>query len=532
MTFHDRAIIVSMLLPIKFAPAAVLAASAFAATPCAGLAKVSLPHVTITTAQLVEAGEFKPPQGQPVRVRSAFCRVAGTIRPSAASDIALEVWMPARDWNGKFQGIGNGGYAGSVGYGQLAAAVSRGYAAAATDTGHRAGGQDARWALNQPEKIIDFGHRAIHETALAAKALIREHYGDGPKRSYFNSCSNGGRQALMEAQRYPEDYDGIIAGAPANAWTLLLTYAAAGTHALLSKPESYLPDRKLPTIQNAVRGSCDALDGVRDGTIEDPSRCRFDPAVLECKGPESDSCLTQPQLQALRKLLGGLRTNKGKLLFPAISPGGEAEPGGWGPWITGPAPEKSSMFAFGTQFFKNMVYSDPDWDYRSFNVDRDYKAARRLAKHLDATSPDLSRFAARGGKLILYHGWCDAAIPAQNTINYYNSVVKKMGAGRTQGFVRLFMAPGVQHCSGGSAPNVFGQAGPPSRDADHDIGAALERWVEQGVAPERIIATKYRGPNPSGEVERTRPLCAYPAVARYKGSGDINDAASFVCAKP
>jgi feruloyl esterase len=510
-----------------------IAAAATAATPCIDLAKLQLPATTIEAAQLVKAGEFKPPDGPAVRVRVDFCRVAGVIKPAPGSNIWLEVWLPASKWNGKFQGVGNGGYAGSVGYNQLAAIVSGGYATAGTDTGHRAGGQDARWALNNPDKIVDFGHRAIHETAVAAKALIKAHYGEGPKRSYFNSCSNGGRQALMEAQRYPEDYDGIIAGAPANYWSALLTSAVYGTKALLADPASYIPAAKLPAIQAAVRKACDERDGVRDGILDDPSRCTFDPAPLVCTGAESDSCLTQPQLAALRKVQGGTRTGKGKLLFPAVSPGGEAEQGGWGPWITGTAPRTSSMYNFGTQFYKNMVYGNPDWDFKTLDVDRDFKAAsKRMAPILDATNPDLRRFQARGGKLILYHGWSDAAIPGQNTINYFRSVQKKMGADNTAKFVRLFMAPGVQHCAGGSGANVFGQAGPPQRDADHDIGAALERWVEQGVAPERVVATRYKGQTAATGVDKTRPLCAYPMVARYKGSGNTNDAANFACAAP
>ncbi|MBM3734414.1 MAG: tannase/feruloyl esterase family alpha/beta hydrolase [Acidobacteria bacterium] len=507
------------------------AVTLYASTPCADLAKLSLPHTRIETAALVKAGEFKPPEGNPVRLRRDFCRVSGTIKPAAGSNIWLEVWMPASDWNGKFQGVGNGGYAGSVGYAQLAAVVNGGYATAGTDTGHRAGGQDARWALNQQDKIADFGYRAIHETAVAAKALIAAHYGQGPKRSYFNSCSNGGRQALMEAQRFPEDYDGIVAGAPANYWTRLLTSAAWGVKALLSEPASYISQAKLPAIQAAVRAACDANDGVKDGVLENPATCRFDPAVLQCKGAESDSCLTAPQLAALKKVQSGPLTGKGSTLFPAVSPGGEAEAGGWGPWITGPEREKSSMYNFGTQFFKNMVYNNPDWDFRTFDVDRDYKAARRLAKTLDATNPDLSKFQARGGKLILYHGWSDAAIPGQNTIDYFQSVEKKLGADRTRQFVRLFMAPGVQHCAGGSGANVFGQAAPAQKDADHDVGAALERWVEQGVAPERIIATRYKDQG-QREVEKTRPLCAFPLVAKYKGSGEVNDAANFTCGQP
>jgi feruloyl esterase len=268
--------------------------------------------------------------------------------------------------------------------------------------------------------------------------------------------------------------------------------------------------------------------------LEDPAQCRFDPAALLCKGPESDSCLTQRQVAALKNIYSGPRNAKGDLLFPGFSPGGEAETGGWEPWITGKAPEKSLTFTFGTQFFKNMVYNDPAWDFRKFDVNRDTQAAdEKMGPILNATDPNLERFRQRGGKLILYHGWSDAAIPAANVINYYRSVVSTMGAKNAESFVRLFMVPGMQHCAGGSGPNSFGQGGAAQGDPEHDIAAALERWVEQGTAPEKIIATRYRtGANPASGVVRTRPLCPYPQVARWKGSGSTDDAANFVCAKP
>jgi hypothetical protein len=508
--------------------------AAFAAQSCASLAKLELPATSITRAESVPAGTFTPPAGKAIPDLPAFCRVAGVIKPSADSNIQFEVWMPAAGWNGKFQGVGNGGYAGAISYEQLGAVVAHGYATASTDTGHQAGGTDAAWALKHPEKIADFGYRAVHETAVKAKAIIRAFYGEGPQRSYFSSCSNGGRQALMEAQRYPEDYDGIIAGAPANYWTHLLANAAWDLLALLGDKDSYIPPKKLPAIEAAALAACDALDGVKDRVVEDPSRCHFDPGVLLCQGPETDSCLTSPQLTALKKLYAGGRTSRGAQVFPGYSPGGEAEPGGWAPWITGPAPEKSLMYAFGTQFFKNMVYDDPAWDYHTFDVDRDTKAAdEKMARLLNATNPDLSRFRARGGKLILYHGWSDAAIAAENTIDYYESVVAKAGAKKAATFVRLFMVPGMQHCGGGPGPNSFGQFSVASGDPDHDIDAALERWVEQGIAPERIIAVKRKNDlDPKSAVVRTRPLCAYPLTARYKGSGSTDDAANFVCAKP
>lgn len=488
-----------------------------AAADCGSLAKLALPATRITEAASVPAGDYKNFKGMP-----AFCRVAGVIAPAPDSDIRFEVWLPASGWNKQFLGIGNGGFAGNISFAGLAEAVRNGYAAASTDTGHQAGGTDARWALHHPEKIIDFGHRAIHETAVKGKAITAGFFGSNPVRSYFSSCSNGGRQALMEAQRYPEDYDGIIAGAPANNWTLLMTNAAKNTQATLRDPASYIPAEKLPAIQAAAIAACDRNDGVADGVIENPGGCRFDPAVLACPGADSAQCLTRPQLAALRELYGGLRDGKKKVLFPGYAPSGEAEAGGWGPWITGTAPERSSLFAFSTNFFKYVVHSDPAWDYKTFDAARDVPAAQKVAVHFNATNPDLTAFHARGGKLILYHGWCDAAIPAQAVIDYYQSVEKKMGAKKTGEFVRLFMVPGMQHCGGGAGPNAFGQGGTPKGDAADNIAAALVQWVEKGTAPERIIASR---------PGRTRPLCAYPKTARYKGTGSTDDAANFECVR-
>jgi feruloyl esterase len=507
--------------------------SAGTAATCESLANLTLPNITINVAESRPAGDFTPPGAKPLANIPGFCRISGGIKPSSDSDIGFEVWLPASNWNGKFQGIGNGGYAGAIGFAGLASAVRNGYAAASTDTGHKDGGTSATWALNHPEKIIDFGYRAIHETATAAKALIRAFYGEPPKRSYFSSCSNGGRQALMEAQRYPGDYDGIIAGAPANYWTHLLSAAVSGVVATLAEPASYIPKSKLPAIQAAALAQCDGADGVKDRVIENPLACRFDPAPLLCKAEESDSCLTVHQLTALKKIYRGLTSNKGEPIFPGLSPGGEAEPGGWGDWITGEAPEKSLMFAFGTQFFKNMVFSNSDWQYRSFDPERDFKIAQeRMARFLNATEPDLSAFHKRGGKLILYHGWADAAIPAVNTIQYYDSVTSKMGAPATSAFVRLYMVPGMEHCGGGAGPNSFGQGLKTDSDRFHSIDAALEAWVEQGIAPDRIIATKYENnADPKSTIARTRPLCVWPQVAQYKGSGSPDDATSFVCKK-
>jgi feruloyl esterase len=507
-----------------------------AAATCEDLASLKLPDTTITLAQSVAAGAFTPPPGPfnvpivfPFKSMPAFCRVAGVIRPTSDSNIQFEVWMPSAGWNGKLQGIGNGGFAGTVPYNFLSLPLARGYAVATTDTGHVGG--DASWALGHPEKVVDFGYRAIHETAVKAKAILRAFYGASPQRSYFSSCSNGGRQALMEAQRYPADYDGIIAGAPANFWTHLLSAAAWNVQAL-SDPASYIPASKLKAIEAAALAACDARDGVVDGVIDEPTKCGFDPSVLLCKGPESDSCLTEPQVAALKKIYAGPRNSQGEQVFPGYLPGSETGPGGWGLWITGAKPGGSLLSFFATQYFRNMVYESASWDPKTFNVDKDVKAAdENTARILNATDPDLTAFKSRGGKLILYHGWNDAGIPAQNTINYYQSVVARMGQRDAGQFVRLFLVPGMQHCGDGVGPNSFGQAGASfPADAEHDVSLALERWVEKGVAPDTIVAAKHGAdPDPTKGILRTRPLCAYPQVAHWKGIGSTDDAANFVC---
>ena len=511
------------------------------AQSCERLARVALPNSTITLAQKVEPGTFTPmtPVTQWMASDSAlykalpaFCRVAIDLRPSADSDIKMEVWLPLGEWNGKFQGRGNGGFAGEIDYHAMAVAVHQGYATAGTDTGHAAAGTDARWALNHPEKIVDFGYRAIHEMTQTAKTVIKEFYGNRLQHSYFASCSNGGRQALMEAQRFPADYDGIIAGAPANYWTHLVTSAVWNAQATTSDDASYIPASKLPAIAGAVNEACDAQDGVTDGILNDPRKCRFDPATILCKAENSDKCLTAPQVTALKKLYEGAQDSHGNKIFPGLLPGAEDGPGGWAPWITGQAPGKSLLFAFGGGFFTDMVYDNPDWSYKNAELGEAVNAAdTKLAKTLNATDANLGPFKTRGGKLIIYHGWDDPAISALNTVDYYNQVVSTMGKQNVDAFARLYMVPGMQHCDGGVGPDSFGQSGPSpvENDAQHSLQLSVERWVEKGVAPSTIIATKYAGRGASGDVEMTRPLCPYPQIAKYKGSGDSNDAANFAC---
>ncbi|MEK6322725.1 MAG: tannase/feruloyl esterase family alpha/beta hydrolase [Acidobacteriota bacterium] len=524
---------------LSFLSPAVFTALTFTSTPavaqtCEKLAELKLANTTITAAQSIGAGAFTPPTGSPAPYKElpAFCRVTGVIKPTTDSEIKFEVWMPSSGWNGKFQGIGNGGFAGSISYfgpaGGLGGAIARGYAAASTDTGHTT--TDASWALGHPEKIVDYGHRAIHEMTEKAKAIISAFYGNGPKRSYFASCSNGGRQALMEAQRYPNDYDGLIAGAPANYFTQILTGFVWNMQATLNDPASYIPASKLKAIEAAGLAACDARDGVTDGVIDDPTKCGFDPSVLLCKGAESDACLTEKQVIALKKIYAGPRNSKGKLITHGFLPGGETGTFGWN-WITGAAPTRALQFFFSTQAFANMVYNNPAWDFKTFSLDKDSKLAdEKLASILNATDPNLKAFKARGGKLILYHGWSDAALPPVNTIDYFEAVVRKLGRRYAGSVIRLFMAPGMQHCGGGPGPDSFGALVTSAQsDAQHDMSLALERWVEEGIAPDQIIASKRQGPDPKSPVVRTRPLCPYPQVARYKGSGSTDEAASFVC---
>jgi hypothetical protein len=529
-----------------------LCPAAHAATqPCEQLAQLALPNTTITSAQTIAAGAFSPPPaaapwlvGSPSLYKQlpAFCRVTADDKPTPDSDIKIEVWMPATGWNGKFRGQGNGGFAGEMDYRSLALAIQQGYASAATDTGHAASGTDATWALGHPEKIIDYAHRAIHEMTALSKATLKAHYGDAPKHSYFASCSNGGRQALMEAQRYPDDYDGILAGAPANFWTHLLSSALWDAQATTLDADSYIPPSKIPAIAHAVLAACDAKDGLQDGILIDPRQCHFDPSTILCKQANSDSCLTKAQVAALKKLYEGAHDANGKQIFPGFMPGAEEGPGGWGTWIIGNAPGKALLFTFGNGFFGNMVYEQANWDYKQAKLDDAVAAAdQKFAAVLNSTEPNLKPFQVRGGKLILYHGWNDPGISPLNSINYYESVVSTMGKPQADSFVRLYMVPGMQHCAGGPGPDDFGEFGiSQPNDPQHNIYLALEDWAEKGTAPSTVIASKIEretpaasaGPGPAAKVKMTRPLCAYPQQAKYKGKGDPNEAASFTCENP
>jgi hypothetical protein len=509
------------------------AASIAPARACESLASLKLPDTTISLAQAVSSGSFTPPAGKPLTGLPAFCRVAGVVRPSADSRIELEVWMPAASWNGKLHGEGNGGFAGSISYDGLARAVAHGYATVSTDTGHKGEAVDARWALGHPEKMVDFGHRAIHEMTVKAKAVVEAFYGQAPRRSYFASCSNGGRQGLMEAQRYPADYDGIVVGAPAAAWTIFLADFVWDTQAM-SASGAHIPPAKLSVIEKAVIAACDARDGVPDGVLAQPAKCAFDPKTIVCKGADSPDCLTAAQAEALAKIYAGAHTRGGQRIARGFPPGGETGEGGWGLWVTGGAPGKSLQAVFASQFGANMVFDRPDWDLQTFDFDSDMKIVEeRTAKILNATDPDLDAFRRRGGKLIVFHGWNDPALSAEETIDYFDAVRARMGAEVVDSFARLYLVPGLQHCFGGPGAYYCGGLTVPLADTEHDLSAALERWVEDGVAPGTVVATKPKEAlNPAAGASLVRPLCPHPRVAVLRAGGNPDDPSGYACEAP
>jgi len=497
--------------------AAAAATPALAAT-CESLSALSLKDATVTRAEVVPAGKFPPPdsgrRGQaranPYADLPEFCRVAATLTPSSDSDIKVEVWLPASAggvaaWNGKFQAVGNGGWAGVISYPAMADALRAGYATASTDTGH-VGGRGT-FALDHPEKLIDFSWRSEHEMTVKAKALIEAFYGAAARRSYWNGCSTGGRQGLKEAQMFPDDYDGIIAGAPANRTAISLWIADA----VLKDPSTYIAPAKYPLIHQAALAACDAADGLKDGLIDDPSKCRFDPAVLRCSGSDGPSCLTDAQVAAAKKIYSpAINPRTGAELFSSLVPGTEL---GWGIQAQGPEPSANIY-----DQYRYVVFKDANWDWKTFDFDKDVARGDRPENVImNATNPDMTAFFSHGGKLLLYHGWSDPQVPTLNTIKYYASVVKGLGGGdKAADRVRLFLAPGMGHCGGGEGPSVFDKVGP------------LERWVEQGKAPDVLPASHVT----DGKVDRTRPLCPFPQVARYKGKGSIDDATNFECAAP
>jgi hypothetical protein len=508
---------------------AAQAASTAPVVPCADLTKfTSESNTAITSAEAVTGGELAVAGKPKVGGLPEFCRVVGVSKPTADSNINFEVWLPTKTWNGRFLSAGEGGFAGTINYsrdgldGGLDEFLRRGYVTATTDTGHSSA--DKFWAIGHPERVIDYAYRAKHLVTVAAKGLIAAFYGHPADYAYLNSCSNGGRQALMEAQRYPQDFDGLIAGSPWN----FQSHTSAGivwSAQALAAPNASIPVAKLRTVQAAAVAACDKIDGAADGLIGDPRKCSFDPAVLTCTGAETDACLTKPQVEAVKKLYAGpTNPRTGESVAPGWEPGGE---GGW---------NLNIVLAQG--YFGNLVFENQNWDFKSFDLDKDTAAAdAKIGAIANATDPDLSAAKAKGAKIIVYHGWNDQILQPGFSPQYYEQVAATMGGmDRTRDFFRLFMVPGMMHCNSGPGAANFGGVGqqiPPARDSVHDVQTALEMWVEKGVAPDRIVATKYTDDAPATKtINSTRLICPYPQDAKYKGSGETSDAASFTCAAP
>ncbi len=469
---------------------------------CEGLAAPANSKVQIILAQTIAAGAFTPPgHSNALAQLPKFCRVVVRLSPTSDSDIHAEIWLPA-DWNSKLLALGSGGWGGSIDYGGLAAGLRRGYATAASDDGHRS--QGASFIMGHPEKLVDFAYRAEHEATLEAKALLKALYERAASHSYWQGCSGGGREGLIQAARYPDEFDGIIAGDPANirrnAWALSLAVQT------LKDPADYIPPAKYPMIHNAVLAACDANDGLKDGLISEPQRCQVDFSALQCQANDGPACLTPRQVKSAQTMISPATTSSGQVLFPRLEPGTELR---WGRMAGGPGP--ADLFA---DEYRYVVYQDPNWDWHGFNLERDAAKAHAIDRNVDEMDPHLGAFAKHGGKLLLYHGWADQQVAPGSTIEFYQSVRDlSPDPGQSQTWVRLFMAPGMAHCAGGEGPDTF------------DSLSALEHWVEQGQAPDRIVAAHLT----KGQVDRTRPLCAYPQVARYGGSGSIDEAANFSC---
>jgi feruloyl esterase len=484
-----------------------------AAETCENLAGLKLEDTKVTKAEAVTPNPdwpypdslftaFGPPGGG---VKVPFCRVAATIAPA----IDFELWLP-KDWNGKYQGIGNGGYTGAINYPAMGAAVARGYATASTDMGHASKDMfDSSWALGQPELIKDFGYRAHHLVTVISKEIIAAHYGKPAEYAYFNGCSSGGWQGFTEVQKYPEDFNGIIAGAPAHNFVQLQVPDLLANQAALKNPEGNLGQAESQLLAGAAVKACDAKDGVSDGLISDPMGCEFDPASLQCTAGKTEQCLTAAQVERAKQSYGPRKSAGGMWLYPGPAYG---SPLFFGP----PATVTSAELPSGIPLV-SMSNGKLPFDYLSFDPDKHLPALEAEFKDvLTSMNPDLRPFKARGGKIIVYHGWMDPAISPYNSIHYYDAVAEVVGRESMDDFYRMFFVPSMGHCTGGPGPTVF------------DAVTALERWVEDGVAPARIEAAHLT----NGKPDRTRPLCPYPQVAVYKGTGSTDEAANFECRVP
>lgn len=480
---------------------------------CTALSTTSIPGTSIVSSKTVPANAST---GTP-----SFCEVQATLSPVPGSKIGAVYRMPS-NWNGKVLGIGGGGSAGNVTLEGATEGLKRGYAIIQNDLGHPSpSATDWTFATKSPgqpntEAIIDFGHRATHAATVAGKDLVARFYNRPVQRSYFEGCSTGGRQGLAEVQRYPTDYDGVIAGAPVYT-PLVYSNAILRVQAFHAKPESNLLPAHVPLIQKAVLAACDLKDGVADGILTDPRACTWDPGELACKGPTtslrasaaSADCLTAAQVETVRRAYAGVKTKDGRFAAMPLMRGGESD---WVARMIGtPQAPRGINAVLGAPFVSNIVLANPSYDIMTFDPERDMAALNRglAADHVHQQNPDISAFTSRGGKLLLWHGFNDPGPSPLSTIEYFDAVNAKVPAAKDT--VRLFLLPGVLHCRGGAGPDRF------------DALTALENWVEKGIAPASMLATKANSPV-------SRPLCPYPQLPRYTGSGDTNDAASYVCA--
>ena len=477
---------------------ALVASQSNANEACADLASFMLQDVRIKTTEKVNTD-------------TPHCKVAGVIE----KEINFELLLPD-EWNGRFMMGGGGAYVGSIqnqalAYGAGPGALERGYATVGTDTGHVSSMVDGSWALNNVERQEDFGHRAVHLTAVTAKAIIERYYARAPEYSYFVGCSRGGGQAMMETQRYPEDFDGLVAGAPAYDWTGFRGGQIRTLQTMLPDGDTQDPvltDANLELLGTTIIAACDTRDGVADGILTDPRDCPFEPDDLKkCEGDAGADCVTRKQLAAIKAIYDA-PTVDGRRIFAGFPYGGEHNPRGWEAWMVGLTPS----YAFAIDFYQNFVFSDPHWDYTRYDFANWKQDVAKVSAMLDATSTDLSEFKKRGGRIIFWTGWSDHLITALGTVDYYDKLTA--ADPDADEYSRLYMLPGMFHCAGGPAPDRA------------DWLEAIRAWVEDGKAPERLVSLQL---DESGRVFRTRPICPYPQIASYRGKGNPADEASFAC---
>jgi feruloyl esterase len=519
---------VSLPIGIGHAQAAAIAGADDAAR-CAALA-----GKTIATDTVIESASFAPAGDTMAgtKVGVPFCRVVGVATPTPDSHIGFEVWLPpATSWNGNFRGEGSGASAGAISQGSMSEALSAGYATMSSDNGHLndpndpLGASGQRWAYGHPQKMIDWGWRALHLSTIGAKAIVREYYGRPAGKNYFVGCSAGGHHAIMEATRFPEDYDGVIAGAAPWKWTSLMLGHTWNAIPALKDPTA-LTAESVAILNRHMIAACDKLDGVEDGLIADPRRCTVDPARFQCNETHSTDCLTPAQVAAARHIYAGATQSDGTRLMLGQVRGTEL---GWVSLMTGPHPGGSSW-----EYWRLSVFQDPNFSNVNFDFDKDTARARStrvagadLAAVYDE-SPNFDAFRARGGRLILFQGWADYQITPLMDVDFYRRIVARYGQRATDDFLRFFLLPGMGHCSGGAGFSHIGAAtGTPLKDdAAHDLVRALDAWVRAGKAPAMFVGAHE---TENGEVAATRPICRYPQEAQYTGHGDTRDAANFTC---